>query len=365
MPIVSLKLVFALQFKYMKKIVFDAERMKYPDTGLFHYNLNLGKHLEKHKLEDKEALTFFVPQSAQQNFSNCLPQHSYQKFCMPILSNYDIWHATYQGTQYMPMRNKKIKVVLTIHDLNFIYDDTKPLWKINRNLRNLQQLINRADAIVFISEFTQQDVLQRLDLKNKPYYLIYNGSNFLEQPILNKSSYKPKRPFLFSLGVVNRKKNFHTLLPLLQDKQMELLIAGKNDDPNYFDFINETAYKIGLNEHVHLLGAVSEKEKSWYYHNCKAFMMPSISEGFGLPVVEAMSLGKPLFLSNKTALPEIGGALGFYFNDFEPKHMQQVFARGMQMYQANGMAQQLKDRAHLFQWDKAAAAYWEVYRSLY
>jgi glycogen synthase len=78
-----------------------------------------------------------------------------------------------------------------------------------------------------------------------------------------------------------------------------------------------------------------------------------------------MSCGKPLFLSSRTALPEVGGDVSFYFNDFHPDHMQQVFAEGMKEYRANGLWKRIINRSFQFNWEKAAKKYIEVYRSLY
>ncbi len=77
------------------------------------------------------------------------------------------------------MPDRKIKVVLTIHDLNFLYEEKRPQWKKERNLRYVQKMINCADALVFISQFTQKDVQQHCKIGNKAQYLIHNGSNFL------------------------------------------------------------------------------------------------------------------------------------------------------------------------------------------
>jgi glycosyltransferase involved in cell wall biosynthesis len=352
----------------MKKIIFDCERMKYPDTGLYHYCRNLGKYLEKNINLQNEQLYFYTPPGEQgwsYNNSNHITQNPLHKFILPPFSSFDVWHATYQNTHYMPMLNKKIRVVLSVHDLNFLYDEKKSGSKKQKYLRYLQGLINRADAIVCISEFSRKDVLQHCDIKNKPLYVIHNGSNLLLSPGLTAKSYKPKKPFLFSIGVMNRKKNFHVLLPLLKSNTMELLIAGKNDDADYRHFIEKRSRDLGVENNVRLLGPVSEPEKSWYFNNCRAFAFPSISEGFGLPVLEAMSCGKPLFLSDRTALPEIGGDAAFYFRDFNADHMQQVFNNGMKKYNANGFSEMIKERGHSFCWHKAAAEYLDVYRSLY
>ncbi len=352
----------------MHKIIFDCERMKYPDTGLFHYCLNLGKYLEKN-IDLRDEQLFFYSPPGQQDWSyhraNHLRQHPLHKFKMPAFTGVDIWHATYQNTHYMPLKNKRVRVVLSIHDLNFMYDEKKTAHKKQKYLRYLQQLINRSNAIVCISDFSRKDVLQHCDTGNKPIYVIHNGTNLLEEPQLNALSYKPRKPFLFSIGVINRKKNFHVLLPLLRNNTMELLIAGKFDDADYLSLIRERSAELGVQENLRLLGRISEPEKSWYFNHCSAFAFPSISEGFGLPVVEAMSCGKPLFLSDRTALPEIGGDVSFYFNDFNPDHIRQVFDRGMKAYSTNGMEDRIKERGSQFCWHRSARQYLDVYRSLY
>ncbi|MBI5856155.1 MAG: glycosyltransferase family 4 protein [Sphingobacteriales bacterium] len=352
----------------MRKIIFDCERMKYPDTGLYHYCLNLGRYLEKNIDLQNERLFFYTPPREQQwsyHSANHITQNPLHKFILPSLNGYDIWHSTYQNTHYMPMKNRKIKVVLSIHDLNFMYDVKKSPSKKQKYLKYMQGLINRADVIVCISEFSKKDVRQYCDTKNKPLYVIHNGTNLLLKPELTTKSYKPRMPFLFSIGVFNRKKNFHVLLPLLKSNPMELLIAGKYDDKDYLHYFQKQSEKLGVEENVHLLGHVSENEKSWYFNHCRAFTLPSISEGFGLPLAEAMSCGKPLFLSNRTALPEIGGDVSFYFEDFHPTNMEHVFNSGMIEYNSNGLKERIKARGRNFNWDNAARQYLDVYRSLY
>lgn len=352
----------------MRQIIFDCERMKYPDTGLYHYCLNLGLNLQNAITDYKEKLVFYVPPMYKEQFGHhydTISQNSFHKFLLPSLEPCSIWHATYQNTDYLPFLNKKIKVVLSIHDLNFLYDEKKSAAKKQKYLRHLQKLINRADALICVSDFSKRDVLQHCDIGNKPLHVIYNGTNILNQPLLSSNSYKPKKPFLFSIGVVNRKKNFHVLLPLLQNNSMELVIAGKHDDESYISYIKDRSEELGVGGNVRLLGRVTENEKAWYFNNCSAFALPSISEGFGLPLTEAMSYGKPLFLSDKTALPEIGGDVSFYFKNFQPEHVQNVFHQGMKKYNANGLRERIKARGANFCWQKAAKEYVNIYRSLY
>jgi glycosyltransferase involved in cell wall biosynthesis len=171
-------------------------------------------------------------------------------------------------------------------------------------------------------------------------------------------------PFLFSIGMILPKKNFHVLPRLLEHNDYELLIAGKTQG-DYFKRIEEEAAKYGVSSRVKLLGSITDEEKYWYYKNCTAFMFPSVAEGFGAPVVEAMHFGKPVFLSDKTSLPEIGGDAAYYFKQFDNEHMRQVFEQGLTHYAANNPAGMIQQHAQKFSWDTNAREYMKLYRSLY
>jgi len=336
----------------MIRIIFDCERMKYVNTGLYHYCLNLGQSLQQHR--SPEQLSVFVPDHVRESFNpltTCIPQHSLQKFLMPSVSQYHIWHSTYQSSQYLPRRNKKIKVLLTIHDLNFLHED-KSEHKKERYLKHVQQNIDRSDAIVCISEFTKNDVLTHCNTDGKPVHVIYNGTNRLHQPVLKARSYRPRIPFLFNVGAIVRKKNQHRILPLLQQNPaLELILAGRHEDKEYASFLQQHASDLNVEDRMHLVNEISEEEKSWYYHNCQAVVMPSLAEGFGLPVTEAMSVGKPVFLSKFTALPEIGKDFAFYFHDFDKMH--EDFTDGMLRYKRAGiqMEEALKAYSATFNWE--------------
>ncbi len=353
----------------MNRIIFDCERMKYENTGLYHYCLNLGTHLKKCTDTELEELIFYTPAGTEYLFgktSQTRIQSALHKFRLPPLNKYAIWHATYQDSYYVPFRNKTIKVILSIHDLNFMYDPSKSDYKKQRNLDRLQMLINRADIIICVSEYAKNDLCFYCDLKNTPVHVIHNGTNTLTKPELLKQSYKPTKSFIFSLGTVMPKKNFHSLLPLIQDQEkMELVIAGRIDDVGYYQSILDTAEKMGISKNVKLVGPISESVKSWYFNNCYAFAFPSTAEGFGLPVTEAMSVGKPLFLSDKTALPEIGGDVAFYFKNFSAAHMKETFIAGMKQYNRYNMQDKIINKGKAYCWEQAAQQYWQIYRSLF
>jgi glycosyltransferase involved in cell wall biosynthesis len=166
------------------------------------------------------------------------------------------------------------------------------------------------------------------------------------------------------MGYVNAKKNYHVLLPLLQNESIELVIAGRLDEPDYIEQMKKKAEEMGVLDRLQLLGPVSEGEKGWYFEHCIAFVHPSLAEGFGAPVVEAMQFGKPLFLSNLTSLPEIGGDVAFYFSSFDGDHIKKVFYDGMIQYEKEHLGQLIKRRSNEFNWNEKGKEYLKVYHIL-
>ncbi|MBI5856154.1 MAG: glycosyltransferase [Sphingobacteriales bacterium] len=261
------------------------------------------------------------------------------------------------------MKNRKVKVLLTVHDLNCLYED-KSAKERRLSLQHTQKLIDRADAIVCISNHCKKDVMENTDTNGKPVYVIHNGTHHVGLAPEKPEGYCPQRQFVFAMGYVNRKKNFHTLVPLLQQEEIELLIAGKLDEPDYVDSMVQEAMQMGVVERLKILGPVSEQDKAWYFKNCMAFALPSLAEGFGAPVVEAMTFGKPIFLSGCTSLPEIGGDVSFYFESFDALHMQKVFKEGMMEYRKNGLSKKIIQQGRRFSWEEKAKEYYKVYQSL-
>ncbi len=306
--------------------------------------------------------------------SNILPpdreshiiERKWHKYWQPFLSTCRVWHAPFQSGRILPDKRKynRIKILLTIHDLNSLHEG-KPREIQIKSIAHTQHLIDQSDAIVCISEFTKEDVLRHCEVGNKGVYVIHNGIHKVDLPLLSERSYRPARPFLYGMGYVNQKKNYHVLLQLIErNPGIELVIAGRLDEPEYVAHIRANAEKMRITESVHLLGPVTEGEKAWYLNNCMAFVHPSLAEGFGAPVVEAMQFGKPIFLSNRTSLPEIGGNSAFYFSTFDPDHMNQMFSEGMMRFKKLNMAERIIERGRNFEWEKSALQYLEVYKSL-
>jgi len=339
----------------------DAERMKYPHTGLYHFCKELGAALVANRT-DKEELTFYLPGKLVGCFGkevNYLPQQIIHKWFLPAVGPINVWHALQQDSDYYP-RHRIIPTVLTVHDLNFLHQPGKSSSSVKRALDRLQSKVSRAQYVVTISAFVLQELRAHLNIGSIPASVIHNGCNF-SSVLPREPKTVPNRPFLFTIGTIAAKKNFHVLPALLEKNDDLLIIAGIIQDESYQEAIKEEARRFGVADRVIFTGAITEEEKQWYYSQCKAFVFPSLAEGFGMPVLEAMYFGKPVFLSTHTSLPEIGGSHAYYFESFDPRGMQHQLEQGIQHYVANSPADNIKAHAMSFSWNTAARKYLEVY----
>jgi glycosyltransferase involved in cell wall biosynthesis len=339
-------------------IVIDIDRMKYPNTGMFEFCSNL---YESFKNNHKFQFVFYKhKKTILDNFSKYITIKIVDRLLLMVSPKYDIWHTTNQLSTRIPINAKKL--VYTIHDLNFLYAN-KSESKKKRLLKKIQDNINKADYLTFISEFSNQEVKKKLNIEGKKYKIIYNGVKIKEP----ESSPKllSNKPFLFSLGVIDPKKNIHTILPLLQVSDYDLIVSGKVTNEKYFHSILSEIKKMNLEHRVFFTNTISENDKYWYLKNCEAFIFPSLSEGFGIPPIEAMRFGKPVFLSNLTSLPEIGGNAAYYFDSFDPDKMKKIFLNGMKNYTENkNKKEEIINWSLQFTWEKASKEYIEVYNEL-
>ena len=346
------------------RIWIDTERLKYPHTGLFHFCMELGKALVQEKT-DREELSFYLPANQMGVFGKeavYRKQIGLHKFQLPSTASYQVWHSLHQGSQYFPFR-RSIPVVLTIHDLNFLHQPGRGASYIKKSLTELQQKINRADRVVAISNFVLEELHRNLQVNSGKTSVIYNGCNFSQlapeiPPLVSD------KPFLFTIGTLAAKKNFHVLPALLQGNDYWLVIAGITHEEAYLQKIKQEAVRWGVENRVIITGAITAAQKQWYYQHCEAFVFPSIAEGFGMPVLEAMYFGKPVFLSTYTSLPEIGGSLAYYFTSFDPDEMRKKVEEGLQHYNQTSPQQALQNHALSFSWLAAARQYLSIYRDL-
>lgn len=348
----------------MTKAFVEMEKLKVPHSGLGQFCLHAGRAMVDRRPATLE-LHFYVPGARRGVFGDgarYVTHSPLHKLTSASREPFDVWHCIHQDSRYLPPR-RATKLVLTIHDLNFMQKYSG--WRRAARLRSLQRRIDRADAVTFISAFTERTVREHLRLDGKRTRVVYNGNSLRSCPGAPRPGFAPPGPFLFTIGIVSPKKNFHVLVPFLRElRDRSLVIAGCSTSP-YAQSILHLAQEWGVADRVILPGNVTDEEKYWLFANAEAFVFPSLAEGFGLPVIEAMSIGKPVFLSTRTSLPETGGGEAFYWDDFDPAAMRDVFERGMREVGSDpGKEGRLREWAARFSWDRAAREYLELYAEL-
>jgi glycosyltransferase involved in cell wall biosynthesis len=265
----------------------------------------------------------------------------------------DVFWATYQFVPYF-FRHKNI--ILTVHDLTQLrignvksMADKKEAWKNNKlgvikdkirklpfsllpnsllirilNFFGIRSAVKRAKKITVTSKYVRDDVVDYFKIKDKDSVFMAACAGV----ILGKDQVKHEqvsavkgKDFLFYIGTDFAHKNLGILLDAMlvlkkTKPELQLVFAGKKDR-NYLA-IEERAEGLGLEDNIHVLGFVSEGQKLWLFKNAKLYVFPSLSEGFGIPALEAMAYGLPVVASNKTAIPEVCGDAAAYFDPEDP-----------------------------------------------
>lgn len=267
---------------------------------------------------------------------------------------FDVWHRLNQLNRYPPPRGTRSRIV-TVHDLNFVH--VKHGFSLWRDRRRMRRLLAATDHVVTISDHVAADLRREMGWRG-PMQTIHNGVRDLSASPREAVPGVGATPFLFHISRMTPSKNVESLLVMMAawpDKP--LVLAGPSAARNAR--LRAQADAMGLSN-VQVLTMVSDAQKAWLYAHCEAFVFPSLTEGFGLPPVEALYFGKPVFLSDRTCLPEIGGEAAFYWHDFDPHTMRRVVEEGLARF-TPALAARARERAAHFSWDAAADAYVDCY----
>jgi len=255
-------------------------------------------------------------------------------------------------------------LVMAIMDLGYLrFPDqfTKPIfWKLN--LWTLFS-IRKADHILAISEFTRQDIIktykidpEKVTTTRLGYKLRKSSSKNFSVEIKNlKQKYQIQGDYLLYLGTLKPSKNVEGLVEafgLLVDKRkgLKLVIAGRKGW--LYESISRKVKELGLQEQVVFTGFVSDEEASTLMRGAAVFVLPSFWEGFGIPALEAMSLGTPVVASNVASLPEVVGEAGILI---DPNSCQSI-AEGIEkaLKEKDKFSKIGLDRVRKFSWQKCA-----------
>jgi glycosyltransferase involved in cell wall biosynthesis len=346
-------------------VLMDLGKLKQPFSGLGQFSLNYGKFIKDKKVESLKW-NFLVPKSKigiygeNSNYESITLK---RRYFPSICRKYHLWHALHQDSAYFPS-NKDTPLILTIHDLNFLKE--KNAFTAKRRLKQLQKKVDRATAITFVSNYTASVSKENLNLEGKDLLVIPNGVEIDTEKPAGIPSFLPDGKFLFTLGMVLKKKNFLVLIDFIRLlPEYNLIISGDKTNA-YAKMIQERINKYNLQNRVCLPGIISEEDKIYLYRNCEAFLFPSKMEGFGLPVIEAMRFGKPVFISKHTSLPEIGGELAYYWQNFHPNNMVNLFNIKLKQFKEDeeNRSQKIKEYSQQYNWETSIEKYLNLYVSV-
>ncbi len=355
--------------KQKRTVFLETHNINNRNTGLGTFNYELLKGLNQLSFDDLELhVNAGKITPLQDEFGDKFKYHQYIGYhrykAFRTLKKYDLWHSVNQNIKVEPRFNTKY--LLTIHDVNFVEEISSDL-NHKRNKTFIEKL-NNSSAITYISEFAKKQTHDAFKVPDVPEYIIYNGNPI--STLLDTSSYIPiqpiDKPFFYTIGDFWERKNYGAIINMMKHiKDFNLIISGNNNKP-YGKEIQELIVQNKLENQVFLTGKVSDLGKQYFMKNCSAFLFPSIREGFGLPIIEAMSFGKPVFLSDKTSLPEIGGDVAYYWRNFDPEYMKNVLEEGLNEYEKNKsqLEESIIKRAKSFNWKSAASQYLEVYKEI-
>ncbi|HLV33828.1 MAG TPA: glycosyltransferase family 1 protein [Spirillospora sp.] len=239
------------------------------------------------------------------------------------LGEFDLYHAlAFVGPLWLTK-----PMVVTVYDLSFIhYPQVLPASR-RLYLRLLTRLTcHRARRVIAISESTARDVVASLGVPADRVDVAapgYDPAFFRPLPPEQVAAFRrqkglPER-FWFYMGTLEPRKNLVTLLEayarLPQSERLPLLLGGGKGW--LYDEIFATIERHNLADSVHWLGYLSAEELPLWYNCAEVFVFPSVFEGFGLPVLEAMACGTPVIVSDISSLPEVTGSAGLWLSPYD------------------------------------------------
>ncbi len=298
-------------------------------------------------------------------------------------NNIDLIHIPYFDPFFvhLPVR-KKTKYVVTVHDLTpLVFPDKFPVgikgnvkWNINK------QLLKRADAIITDSNSSAKDIHRITGIPESKIHTVYlaAGEEFkqLNLPITVNSElrtkYKLPEQFVLYVGDVTANKNLPRLIDAVKQANFTLVLVGKSIASNDYDASNpwnrdlaEIQEKMKGDKRFITLGFVDQEDLVRLYNIADVFVLPSIYEGFGLPVLEAMQSGCSVVTTKGGSLPEIAGDAAHYVDANDTTSI----ANGLsEVLSSNQLRETLikkgLEQAKLFSWKQTAADTLRVYQQV-
>ncbi len=376
------------------KIGFDASQIATPQkAGIGNYSFCLSQALSN--LDSDNSYIFFFREQPSNKVRQTLFSGK-QNFSFKVLNNSFLWTNGALARQtflnnldilFMPypvlpiIRNPSLKTVVTFHDLSFEFLPEYQKFPKKYFLRLIPRLVaNQATQIVAVSEFTKKSLLAEYGISPEKIEVIYEGVNFdwyqktysSEEKKAVFSSYNLRRPYILFVGTIQPRKNLERLVAAFSQlkhrfgaasAKLSLVLAGKQGW--LADDIYAAPQEYNVADSVKFLGRVPDKDLPLLYQQAECLAFPSLFEGFGLPVLEAMAAGTPVVTSNVSSLPEVGGDAAFYV---EPRDIESI-ATGLGEVLLNtdlrkSLVERGLRRVHEFSWENTARRLIEVFRGV-
>ncbi len=289
----------------------------------------------------------------------------------------DVLHCT---ASTAPLQLKQ-PLVLTLHDVIFLeqsYDKASWYQRLGKTYRStiIHSIVRNAERIITVSEYQKNIIAEKLSVPREKISVIYNGVddrffiNYSEEKIsVVLRKYKLSRGYIFFMANTDPRKNTAGVLQaysmLIKQHQSapRLVIKGLNTEQLREHLEHE---KLGhLINHIDLIGYVDYNDLPLIYQGASMLWFPSFSEGFGLPIIEAMAGGVPVITSNLSCMPEIAGDAALFINPYQPQTITDAAIKIISdKATASYLSQRGKGKASFFTWDNAARQLVQVYNEI-
>jgi glycosyltransferase involved in cell wall biosynthesis len=270
---------------------------------------------------------------------------------------FSVYH---RPTGQIPVFALPCRTVSTIADLNFMSIKMNPLKILYKKI-SYSITIKRSDHIIAVSRYTMRQIQKHFKTKKK-IYLVHHGTNVFENRSLRLSSRYPS--YWLTFGHQSH-KNVETSIQAISifnerhKRNDQLLVIGTG---NYIEKLKLQNIKNGYDKNIHFIGNVSSAELAGLYLKANGLLFLSLFEGFGLPVLEAMSCGCPVISSDACSLPEVGGKAVEYV---KPRDAEKVVDKMNLIAENIDHRKMMIKRGYLrskqFTWEKSAREMMQIY----
>lgn len=283
-------------------------------------------------------------------------------------------HLFHQPDFVLPPTRPATRTIVTIHDLSFMHDPATVMPGMKTHLTGrVPESVNRADHVIAVSEATRQDLITFYQTRPEKISVLYHGVRPEFRPVVEAERLAAVRrkyglgegPLVLSVGTIHPRKNYRRLVAAFSEIRpgVSLVIAGSKgwDYDEVFDEVDRRK----LEGRVFFPGFVAEADLPALYSTASLFVYPSLCEGFGLPLLEAMACGTPVIAANRSALPEVVGQAGLLV---DPEDTLAIAGAMAKVLEDTELRQQLaaagRARAAGFTWERMAGQLINLYQAL-